>query len=178
MDGKAKQMWGGIGVLGYLDPLSGGLKNAYHEVVEPDEPVEMILSGLSGEALVVTRRRVLLLKAGYAASGRPFGQHTVTVPIAEIQGVEAHVNWGFGIFRLRGPAGELSMHFPRMARDKFRLAVAAIRQMTGEGRETAVTTAPVADDLERLRRLRDLLREGILTEDEFQGKKREILSRI
>ena len=166
-------------MLGYLDPLSGGLKNAYQEVVEPDEPVEMILTGLSGEALVVTRRRVVILKAGYAAAGRPFGQQTVAVAIGEIQGAEAQVNWGFGIFRLRGPSGELTMHFPRAARDKFRMAVAAIRQMIGEGRETAVTAAPPADDLlDRLRRLRDLMREGILTEDEFQGKKREILSRL
>lgn len=165
--------------MGYLDPLSGGLKNAYHEVVEPDEPVEMILTGLSGEALVVTRRRVVVLKAGYAAAGRPFGQHAVSVLVSDVQGVESQVNWGFGIFRLRGPAGEVTMHFPRAARDKFRLAVAAIRQMTGEGRETAVTAALPTDDLlDRLRRLRDLVREGILTEDEFQGKKREILTRI
>jgi glutamate synthase domain-containing protein 3 len=50
-----------------LENLQGGLDILYQESILPEERVSVRLQGCMGEALVVTDRRVIILKAGYPA---------------------------------------------------------------------------------------------------------------
>lgn len=60
------------------DKLIGGLQKAYAEAVQPGEKALFILAASSGEALCAMEKRVLILKAGFAAGNadaykaRPF----------------------------------------------------------------------------------------------------------
>lgn len=52
-----------------VERLIGGLQKAYNEAARPDDTVLFALVASCGEALVATSKRLLILKAGFAAGG-------------------------------------------------------------------------------------------------------------
>lgn len=184
----------------YIDSLHGGLRQLFSELGTSPQCVELVLSGVAGEALVTTDEGIAVLKAGYQATGSPFTRRLMMLKYEEIMDIRVLPGRFVGKVTVlplpdvgRAP---LEMHFPAVARDKFRVAVGVMRSRLADRREAAVAesvacepeparqTPPEVgkrnnrDPIEEIRQLSLLAREGILSPEEFQEKKAELLARI
>lgn len=179
----------------YHDPLRGGLKRMFDTVVASPESVQMVLQGSPGEALVISNQKIMILRVGYTAVGKLFGKQVEAYSLERIR--DAQVRTGFGGGRLHlmvlptyGKVRDIEtvVHFPKMARDKFRMAANVIRQLAQRNVETAVAGAHILtgkpkvsyaeETVGQIRRLAELREDGILTEKEFLQKKQELLMRL
>jgi len=185
-----------------IEELTGGLKKACEQNVMPNDAVLVRLNGLSGEALVATQSRVLVLKAGYA-SGAMFGQKAKSFPYEDISSVEYSCGLTQGRIQITASGSVEARHghrqhdvlgayadarqaenvcnFPSSKKRLFQEAANVIRRQVEQARraarETAATTQP--DDIPtQIKKLAELKAAGILTEDEFEKKKSELLARM
>ncbi len=188
----------------YVDPLRGGLLAMFREL-NLEGPVEMVLAGVAGEALVAGSREVAVLKAGYQALGSPLARRAERIDLARVCAVKAGVGRMSGrlVISAQEASGVMSqhtVHFPRTMADKFRIAAGILSQRAHEAREAAATTleAPRASAAEedpgragdavrtqgpasvlaRMRALRELRQEELITGEEYVEKKREILAAL
>ncbi|MGE5560023.1 MAG: hypothetical protein ACM3XN_03085 [Chloroflexota bacterium] len=125
-----------------VDKLIGGLQKAFSEAVQPGEKAFFILSASSGEALCAMEKRVLVLKAGFAAGNadaykaRPF-------PYDSIMKVEVKSGMVQGMLQILAPgvkpvnagsadaykADNVVTFIGEDHRDKFERAGKAINQL-------------------------------------------------
>lgn len=86
-----------------LENLQGGLDILYQESVLPEERVSVRLQGCMGEALVVTDRRVIILKAGYPA-GSLFARVYRDFALREITSLGYSCGFDKGLVQIVGEA--------------------------------------------------------------------------
>jgi len=106
-------------------------------------------------------------------------------PYAEIEKVE--ITSGplfstFGMLNLWADGKKNLIPFPRQAAEKIRRALREMEKLQEESAETQTETPspaapppPAMDPYEEAKKLKELLDLGIITEEEFQRKKKEIL---
>lgn len=170
-------------------PLKGGLMKVLEEVLAPGEAPLVVLPGMSGEALAVTRSRVYVLKAGLSAGG--FGGKKVKAfPISQITSVEVSRSMMSG--RLQISAAGTS-ELPQVANlaalamaenvvsfgtgtakpsyAEFAAAAQVIRDLVDESKRPTHSPSSVSD----LAKLAELWAQGALTDDEFKAAKSRLL---
>lgn len=203
-------LWCGIAVCGrgkilqssLVEKLSGGLKKAFEQNVLPDDSVLVCLGGLSGEALVATQSRVLILKAGYS-SGAIFGQKAKSFLYEDISSVEYSCGLTQGRVQITAAGSVETRHghrqnnvlgaladawqaenvcnFPAAKKKLFQEAANLVRSRIEQARSAVRQTAATAqlDDIPtQIRKLAELKVAGILSEEEFERKKAELLARM
>lgn len=172
------------------------------ETLRPDETVHVQLKGAFKEALICTDKRVIILKTGFM-TGQTFGVNMFQLPYSKITGAEVKFKLMSGYFELssggvqnteksywNNQKGKSPQESPncvsindKKTAEKFREACTFIiykiedtNQVTG-AKEAAVSKEdiPVPALIKQLADLRD---QGILSEDEFQTKKLELLARM
>ena len=180
-----------------IENVKGGIKKVLNASIESDEKVKIRLTGTPGECLVVTDKKVIVAKAGYS-SGALFGQKAKTFSFKQITSVEYSCGLTIGRVQITaaGTIESSSGHrkgildsaadtfqaenvvtFPSQKKLKFQKAATIIRQFIDKQYETpAAATAP--DIPEQIKKLAELMKSGILTEDEFNNKKAELLKRL
>lgn len=84
-----------------LENLQGGLDILYQESVLPEEKVAVRIQGCMGEALVVTDRRAIILKAGYPAGGL-FSRIYTDFPLSEITSLGYSCGFDKGLIQIVG----------------------------------------------------------------------------
>jgi hypothetical protein len=84
-----------------IEHLQGGLDVLYQESILPEERVSVRLQGCMGEALVVTDRRALVLKAGYPA-GSPFARTYREFSLKEITSIGCNCGLDRGLVQIIG----------------------------------------------------------------------------
>jgi hypothetical protein len=141
-------------------------------------------------ALIATDRRVLIYKKGFLG-GAGFGRKVASWEYRNLTGVQLETGPITGRLSLQGPGlsdqikgtGWSASHLLTIERkdyDRAKSTVALVReQMTQfqrgiSGGET--TTAP--DVMDQLTKLGGLREAGVITEEEFQAKKADLLARV
>jgi hypothetical protein len=144
-----------ISVEGYIGDMMGSGKNRQHN-----------------GALIVTDQRVAFYRKGV------LGEVFQAIPLGKVTSVEKQSTMGHTTLTLHTSHDDLS--FKTFKKDDLEPALAAIE----EGRDSA-TPPPrsaegvqAADPLAMLQKLSDLHSSGVLTKEEYESKKREILSRM
>lgn len=179
-----------------IENVKGGIKKILSASTGPDEKIKVQLNGTAGECLVVTDKKVLVAKAGFS-SGALFGQKAKSFPFKQITSVEYSCGLTAGRIQITtaGTVESSSGHrkgvldsvadtfqaenvvtFPSQKKLVFQKAAALIRQMLDEQHEAPTTATP--DILEQIKKLAELKESGILTEDEFNNKKAELLKKL
>jgi hypothetical protein len=152
------------------------------------------VTGGADQALILTEHRALIIKIGFMA-GQTFGGKVTSFEYRNITSVEVRISLMAGSFEISagGVQGAERSYWKsespnsawrapntipinRSEFPKFQLAANAIRERIALA-ATAVKS-PGSDVPDQLRRLAELRDQGILTNEEFQAKKAELLARM
>lgn len=128
--------------------------------------------------VVVTDRRVLFLSEGI---GRHKLEDFPYDKVTSVQSEKGMVNGGLKIFA-SGNAAVIENMYPKERApeigDYVRSQLHKAPESVAPVAESAAPVAPTADPMEQIRKLGELRDAGLLTPDEFEQKKRELLERI
>ena len=163
------------------------------------EPVLVILRGTYDSALIATDRRVFVFKKGMMA-GAMGGKKFTSYDYRHLTGCSLETGIMSGTFSLQGPGissedlsywsggkGDpskaphaLAMNSPH--HDQAKRGTAELRHLIADHQATAAQPAAAAptaiDPADQLRKLAELRDAGILTAEEFEAKKSELLARM
>lgn len=130
-----------------MEPLSGGLKWALRDNLLPEEKVSICVKGCNGEAIVITDKRVLIIKAGYA-SGSWSGRKCTAFELKEITAVGFHCGFDKGLVQVVGEVipedndslatmvrAENVVNFPADKAMKFRRVVEILHRHAEENKK-------------------------------------------
>lgn len=180
--------------------FKGGLLKALKDALLPGEKIHAGLEGLSGQGIVLTDSRVIILKAGLS-SGALFGQKSKGFQLQDITSVEyscaltegriqitvaGSIDPGHG-FRRKGQSLlddvassrqlENVCQFASTQKEIFKEMAALIQDRVNKTREHS-TSAPKIDIAEQIRKLKELADIGAITSEEYEAKKQELLARL
>jgi hypothetical protein len=172
------------------DRLGGRERDLLTANLAPGEEILGQYVGRHGQALVVTDRRVLIIKTGMLA-GQAFGGRAFHFDYRTIASVEVRVGMVGGVFEVAGGgvqgtgrwvwadgdggAARAPNCVPIVRRDlpRFQQAAALIRERIAEVNHPV--RLPPPDRFEQLHRLATLRDQGILSPSEFEAQKARIL---
>jgi Short C-terminal domain/Bacterial PH domain len=173
-----------------FDQLHSKAKKAISAALEPDEQVMMAIAGEQGSAMVATTRRVFVFKMG-ANAGVMFGKQLNSWDYQNVSGVEVKNGLTTHAVVLQVPGAVSVTKFGRlssgshsvweasnaiMAQGGVDEAVGTLRRLIADQQRPDHNSEPVQPDpIDQIRRLGELRDEGLLTEEEFQAKKRQLL---
>jgi len=167
--------------------------------LDQDESILMWLRGAFKEWLVCTNRQVFIIKKGFM-TGHFFGSNVYQMPYKNIMGATVNYHLTTGYFELNTGGMENSTKDywssdaksdPKQApncisilgkdsANEFRKACAFISNKVSVSEQTQINNnMQQKEDIPTLiRKLADLKTQGILTENEFETKKKELLSKM
>lgn len=165
-------------------------------LVEGDE-ILLWLKGTFKEWLVCTNTQVFIIKKGFM-TGHTFGNGVFQMPYKNVSGANVTYHLMSGYFELS--AGGMQNtdksywsnkkgESPQQAKNcisitdkklaaKFKEACAFIMKKVQEQSQVSAQNINVQDIPEQIKKLADLKNAGILTEDEFNSKKSELLEKM
>jgi len=184
---------------GLMDVLPPRLEADLQKLLSPGELVLLKVKGAFKEGLVCTDRRVLIVKTGIM-TGQAFGSEVFQQPYSNVAGVQVTFHLMSGYFELNAGGMQntrknywstdakndpskapncVSLN-NRSQAERFRRACSFILAKVDEARRgPAVTRQSQAASIpEQIRQLAGLRDQGILTSDEFEEKKKDLLSRM
>jgi hypothetical protein len=158
--------------------------------LQTGEQVQAKLKGDFGQGFVVTNKRVLVIKYGFQ-SGSTFGGKCVSYAYSNITGL--HINkqalkamvqvltpatqanvklsyWGSRGSQNNAVESDYAVTFSSASMPLFQEAVRLAREQMDSSNGNGAT-----DGLDQLEKLADLKAKGIITEQEFAAKKRQLL---
>jgi hypothetical protein len=162
------------------------------------ESVEVIITGPSNQAIIGTHRRAFVYKKGFMA-GASFGSELTSWDYRNLVGVQLHTGMLSGAVLLQAPgqSGTATSAWKQGDADPYKApnaipinrpwkpatdGVARLRLLIDEVRQPASgavsSQAQAPDPIVQLKQLGGLRDSGVLTDDEFEAKKAEILGRI
>ena len=176
-------------------PLKGQGEKILSENLSEDEEVFVKLQGNNGQALVLTSKRLYIVKWGWMA-GSTFGGKCIGYEYRNITALEANKHVVTYIIQVLTPATQHQKLSTMGGRDKgtnvtesdfavsyndkkvaplFQEAVNLGRRIISKAHEEKAGSSAQDDDITKLERLAKLKEQGILTEQEFQAKKKQLL---
>jgi hypothetical protein len=164
------------------------------------ESVEVVIIGPSNQAIIGTNRRAFVYKKGFLA-GASFGSELTSWDYRNLNGVQIHTGMMTGAVVLQAPgqSGAKTNIWKNGDSDPYKApnaipinrpwepanqGVARLRELMDAanqaGQHPPTQAAPVlaADPMTQLKQLGELRDAGVVTSEEFEAKKVEILSRI
>ena len=148
----------------------------------PDETIEAQLDGWldkpTGQGGVIKHNGqfVLTNKRACFYSKAPFEEIFETIPLSKITSVETSSLMGYRVLRLHTAHDDLEFK-TREPKALFDNVVAYLERLRNE--PTGGSVAPTADSVtDQIKKLGDLRDAGLLTNDEFNAKKAELLARL
>lgn len=186
-----------------MDPLGKREQRALQGTLTEGEKVLAVAEGLSNQALVVTDRRAIIVKGGWLAD-MMFGGQATTFDFRSISTVSVRTSAIAAVFEITAPGVEsrranvrpstrehraTAYNLPncvpvgKTQLRKFEAAAALLRaQISGPGTPTpspaSSSDAGQHDVAEQIRKLASLRDDGIITADDFEAKKQELLARL
>ncbi|MEV3900835.1 SHOCT domain-containing protein [Mycobacterium sp. NPDC050551] len=160
--------------LGKMGRFFGALEaSALSDFLHPDERVVELAQGLYGKnqgMLVLTTQRLFFFDVGLMSAK------------VEKFDFKAIGSLGFST-KLSGETIDISIsgrsaEIKQIAHGRGAALVAAFRRVRSEAAAPAQPTAPAQDLADQIRKLGELLDAGILTDEEFNAKKTDLLSRM
>ena len=174
-----------------VQPLPGNLGKGLRDNVEEDEIVEAAARTSAGEAIAVTDRRVLIIKAGFVTGAGLFGARTRSIPYSRIVAVDLRLGPLGGhlridttglprpsdltSFKLNNDENTVSFGIPRKPYMKRVAAIITSKVRDAHTVTVEASTEPSRDLGARLTELARIRDEGVLTEAEFEQAKARLL---
>lgn len=175
-----------------LENLTGKLLQAYNDNIADGESVDVRLQPAVGTALIVTDRRVVIIKAGLATAGGLLGASIKSFPFDHITSVDLRVSFFGGHLQVTvAGSGEVQDNrFMDMARsenavtfqakhkDLMRLIANMIRERADAARTRTAqvpTQVPSTNVAEQILQLAELVKQGMLSNEEFELAKQKLL---
>jgi Short C-terminal domain len=177
--------------------LNRKVKTALIDNLLPNETIRVIIRGARSQAMIGTDRRVFVCKPGFAA-GAAFGVEVTSWSYVNLLGVQRHKGMVSGAIVLQGPgqSGKKTSYWGNKDDDPFKapnalpiagnwkhvdVGVTRLRHLIDAAHTPIATpqaTTPTpASTADELRKLAELHAEGILTAEEFQAAKAQLLTR-
>lgn len=175
-----------------IQNLGGRGEKILNHSLQDDEQILVKLQGSFGEALILTNLRLYIVKWGFMA-GNTFGGRCNAFELKNITSVEFKKSLLTGSVEILTPATQNAQksywggndstvkadNIVSMQRDKFQLfseAVKIIRNKISESHQVGtINQNSEINDMAQLEKLAELKEKGIVTEEEFQAKKKQIL---
>jgi hypothetical protein len=174
-----------------FDQLNEKAQKAINAALEPDEQVVLAIGGESGSALVATERRVFIFKKG-VTTGSMFGKQLNSWDYSNISGVEVKQGVTTHAVVVQVPGVAPVTKFGRFASGPNSVweapnsimaaktgvdqAIGALRRLIADHQRSSHVSEPHrSDPIDQIKRLGELRDQGLLTEEEFQSKKRQLL---
>jgi hypothetical protein len=178
-----------------MDKLHGRAQTLLHQGLGAGEPVLGRINGIDNtQCLVLTDQRAIIIKVGWRA-GQTLGGKVTSFDYRNISSVEVRASIVTGTFEIssggmQGPErsyystskGGGAWHAPNTIpiskgqQAKFQLVATFIRERARLSVQPVTQLAPAPDKLEQLKKLGELMQQGILTAEEFQSEKAKLLS--
>jgi len=178
-----------------FEKLKNKVKQALSENISPDETVRVIIRGAQGQAIVATDTRAFVCKPGFMA-GATFGAEVASWSYQNITGVQVHKGMltGSVVIQAPGQSGKKTSYWGQKNDDPYKApnaipvasdwsdvkaGVARLRQLIDVVHTPASSPAGQAapSTADELRKLAELRSDGILSEEEFQTAKAQLLAR-
>lgn len=182
-----------------LSKLHPKAQQALKESLAPDETVQAyIIGGGKKAALIATDRRAFIFKTGVAA-GATFGQKFGSFDYRNISGVQLHLGMlnGSVVLDIPGAAPVGSSYWGNGNNDPWKAqnaipvsksknleaVVSSIRRLIMDfharmNAPVAPAPAPERDIAAQIEKLGELRDRGLVTPEEFEAKKTELLARL
>lgn len=175
-------------------PLKGRGDKILQQNLSENEEVFVKLQGSNGQALVLTDKRLFIVKWGWLA-GSTFGGKCIGYEYRNITALEAHKHLVTHVVQVLTPATQHQKLSNYGGRDKgtnvtesdfaisysdkklvplFQQAVNLGRELISKAHESGASKSS-GDDIDKLERLAKLKEQGVITEQEFAAKKKQIL---
>ena len=168
--------------------LSKRLNDLLDEQLLAGEEVQVIVRGASDAAMVATNRRLISMNRdvswGWAANTK-----AVAYELRDLTGVlfedglvtGAFSVQGVGIVPTRDPGDAHRLVLYRNQYEQARRATVRLRELIAAARDGSSTGSPTAaptELIESIRRLGELREAGLITQEQFETKRAELLARL
>lgn len=178
----------------FMSPLGEKEFNLLQSTAGPDEEILGVVIGQFNQTVVATAYRVIFVKTGITA-GQTFGGKATSFDYGNIVGVEIRTRMMYGDFVLisaglpiiRGESSSEKIQIPHSPNGIeffkselliFQAMATKIRERTfqlSSGQNQSPSTESIPD---AIRKIAELHKSGILSDEEFQSKKAELLKRL
>jgi hypothetical protein len=170
---------------GLVRPLPPQGEDLLRSNLENNENIRVKLSGVHGQALIITDKRIFILKWGYKTTGGSGGRCLV-FSSEKITAIDFEENLNRGMVEILTPATQNAQKnwMTAMRSDNivcfendlesFREAVKMGRSLI-ESHSKSDGIKAKSSDLSQIEELAKLKDKGILTNEEFEAKKKQIL---
>jgi hypothetical protein len=170
------------------------MKPLLDQSIEPGEKVEILIVGAFNQMVVGTDRRIVVLKKGLMA-GATFGHKLSSWEYRNVTGIQLDTRASSGILIIhaggeepikssywasgKGSAQEApnAITFASKPDADAQAGVAQLRKRVADAHAPQQSTV-APDPVEQLRKLGELRDSGVITPEEFESKKRDLLDRI
>ena len=181
-----------------IQRIHGRAEKALQQTLLSGEAVLCQVTGMArSQALVLTDQRAIIIKVGFRA-GQTLGGKTTSFEYRNITNVEVRTGMMTGVFQLgmagmpaqesgywskgQGDAWKTPNALPiakKQVADFQKVASIVRERMTAAHAPTSATAAVTPPDpMQQLRHLGELRDAGVLSTEEFETKKQEILRRV
>lgn len=177
-------------------PALAAIPDDLQAQLAPDEHVEVVIRGVHGQRMYATDRRVFVYKKGWLASAL-LGRKVASWDYRNITGVHMDRGVIYGVVAIHAAGVSTTPvryqsankaedaftvpHAIPVARiwDELDAAVSKLRGLIADAQRPAPSTqARVVDPIALLRRLVELRDSGVITGEQFERKKAEILAKL
>lgn len=191
-DAPTKQRLADASIAARLDTMPK-MRDLLNQSIEPNESVRILVVGAFNQLVVGTDRRILVLKKGLMA-GATFGHKLSSWEYRTVTGIQLDTRVNSGILIIhaggeepikasywasgKGSAQEApnAITFAGRPGADVQTAVAQLRQLVADAHSPSQSSTP--NPVAQLRALGELRDAGVITADEFEEKKQELLRRI
>lgn len=174
-------------------PLKGRGDKIVAENISSEENVLVKLQGDFGQALVMTNKRLYIVKWGFQ-TGSTFGGKCIAYEYKNISAIESRKHMTTRLLQVLTPAtqdrnlsywgergkgnnaieSDSAITYPKKLDAQFQRAIEVARRVT-EKAHAGTSNGGGLSDVEQLEKLAELKDKGILTDEEFQAKKKQLL---
>ncbi|WP_051998291.1 SHOCT domain-containing protein [Loigolactobacillus coryniformis] len=182
----------------FVTDIMDGLARVASQVIgSPDEIVYLMLKGAFKEYLIVTSKTLFIIKSGYM-TGHTFGNGNFSMPLRSITNVGVNQQFGTGYFFVSS-GGMQNVEKSYWSSDKNKSAQQAPNTISLSGIQInnfqqavqlinstlipnildpspkKLNKLESSNPLDQIRKLKSLLDDGIITQEEFDAKKKQLL---
>lgn len=174
-------------------PLKGRGDKIVAENISSEENVLVKLQGDFGQALVMTNKRLYIVKWGFQ-TGSTFGGKCIAYEYKNISAIESRKHMTTRLLQVLTPAtqdrnlsywgergkgnnaieSDSAITYPKKLDTQFQKAIEVARRVT-EKAHAGTSNGSGLSDVEQLEKLAELKDKGVLTDEEFQAKKKQLL---
>jgi hypothetical protein len=178
-----------------VEDIKGTSRDILEANLSDGEPVFVFMEGVWGQSAAATDRRIMIIKTGLQAGGAGFGKKCKTFPYEHVTSIDCNKGIAMGRFQVTAGgttenrtgffsgarSAENVVSFRATQYHKFQVATNRVRKLLEDYRAKLarpVITQQAESIPDQIKKLAELKEAGILTAEEFETKKKELLKRL